>query len=176
MGVCVILGSAVLSGPSHLGKLAAAQLPNQQQNRQKNREDHFFFWSAPVAFRRVALETPEWTSRDSNHHRQSVSAGKTKNKKQTKNKNKKTGKTRPKTPDKTKPTNTTKGQSKGATNNKPKHTKAAKRAKEANERKRTRGDVTMHVLVKSLLLWQTVIRHYDEVLNMLDRACDVFPF
>ena len=37
----------------------------------------FFFWSAPVAFRRVALETPEWTSRDSNHHRQSVSAGKT---------------------------------------------------------------------------------------------------
>jgi len=34
-------------------------------------------WSAPVAFRRVALETPEWTSRDSNHHRQSVSAGKT---------------------------------------------------------------------------------------------------
>ena len=24
-----------------------------------------------VAFRRVALETPEWTSRDSNHHRQS---------------------------------------------------------------------------------------------------------
>ena len=38
---------------------------------------HFFLWSAPVAFRRVALETPEWTSRDSNHHRQSVSAGKT---------------------------------------------------------------------------------------------------
>ena len=37
----------------------------------------FFFWSAPVAFRRVALETPEWTSRDSNHHRQSVGAGKT---------------------------------------------------------------------------------------------------
>ena len=37
----------------------------------------FFLWSAPVAFRRVALETPEWTSRDSNHHRQSVSAGKT---------------------------------------------------------------------------------------------------
>ena len=36
-----------------------------------------FFWSAPVAFRRVALETPEWTSRDSNHHRQSVSAGET---------------------------------------------------------------------------------------------------
>ena len=36
-----------------------------------------FFWPAPVAFRRVALETPEWTSRDSNHHRQSVSAGKT---------------------------------------------------------------------------------------------------
>ena len=32
-----------------------------------------FLWSAPVAFRRVALETPEWTSRDSNHHRQSVS-------------------------------------------------------------------------------------------------------
>ena len=27
-----------------------------------------FLWSAPVAFfRRVALETPEWTSRDSNH-------------------------------------------------------------------------------------------------------------
>ena len=38
---------------------------------------NFFLWSAPVAFRRVALETPEWTSRDSNHHRQSVSAGKT---------------------------------------------------------------------------------------------------
>ena len=36
-----------------------------------------FLWSAPVAFRRVALETPEWTSRDSHHHRQSVSAGKT---------------------------------------------------------------------------------------------------
>ena len=36
-----------------------------------------FLWSAPVAFRRVALETPERTSRDSNHHRQSVSAGKT---------------------------------------------------------------------------------------------------
>ena len=36
-----------------------------------------FLWSAPVAFRRVALETPEWTSRDSNHHRQSVSADKT---------------------------------------------------------------------------------------------------
>ena len=36
----------------------------------------FFFWSAPVAFRRVALKTPEWTSRDSNHHWQSVSAGK----------------------------------------------------------------------------------------------------
>ena len=36
-----------------------------------------FLWSAPVTFRRVALETPEWTSRDSNHHRQSVSAGKT---------------------------------------------------------------------------------------------------
>ena len=36
-----------------------------------------FFWSAPIAFRRVALETPEWTSRDSNHHWQSVSAGKT---------------------------------------------------------------------------------------------------
>ena len=35
-----------------------------------------FFLSAPVAFRRVALYTPEWTSRDSNH-RQSVSAGKT---------------------------------------------------------------------------------------------------
>ena len=32
----------------------------------------FFFLSAPVAFRRVALETPEWTSRDSNHHRQAV--------------------------------------------------------------------------------------------------------
>ena len=39
--------------------------------------DWIFLWSAPVAFRRVALETPEWTSRDSNHHRQSVSAGKT---------------------------------------------------------------------------------------------------
>ena len=30
-----------------------------------------------VVFRRAALETPEWTSRDLNHHRQSVSAGKT---------------------------------------------------------------------------------------------------
>ena len=40
-------------------------------------ETSFFFWSAPVAFRRVALETPEWTSKDSNHHRQSVSARKT---------------------------------------------------------------------------------------------------
>ena len=37
----------------------------------------FFIFLAPVAFRRVALETPEWTSRASNHHRQSVSAGKT---------------------------------------------------------------------------------------------------
>ena len=37
----------------------------------------FFFGSAPVALRRVALETPEWASRDSNHHRQSVSDGKT---------------------------------------------------------------------------------------------------
>ena len=37
----------------------------------------FVFWWAPVAFRRVVLETPEWTSRGSNHHRQSVSAGKT---------------------------------------------------------------------------------------------------
>ena len=36
-----------------------------------------YFSSAPVAFSRIALETPEWTSRDSNHHRQSVSAGKT---------------------------------------------------------------------------------------------------
>ena len=41
------------------------------------RSQTIFFLSAPVAFRRVALETPEWTSRDSNHHRQSVSAGKT---------------------------------------------------------------------------------------------------
>ena len=40
-------------------------------------QPQLFLWSAPVAFRRVALETPEWTSRDSNHHRQSVSAGKT---------------------------------------------------------------------------------------------------
>ena len=38
---------------------------------------NIFLWSAPIAFRRVALETPEWTSRDSNHHRQSISAGKT---------------------------------------------------------------------------------------------------
>ena len=37
----------------------------------------FFLWSTSIAFRRVALETSEWTSRDSNHHRQSVSAGKT---------------------------------------------------------------------------------------------------
>ena len=42
----------------------------------KHFDASIFFWSAPVAFRRVALETPEWTSRDSNHHRQSVSAGK----------------------------------------------------------------------------------------------------
>ena len=28
---------------------------------------HIFLRSAPVAFRRVALETSEWTSRDSNH-------------------------------------------------------------------------------------------------------------
>ena len=34
-----------------------------------------FFWS-PVAFRRIALETSEW-SRNSNHQRQSVSPGKT---------------------------------------------------------------------------------------------------
>ena len=40
-------------------------------------QGQIFFWPEPVAFRRVALETPEWTSRDSNHHRQSVSAGKT---------------------------------------------------------------------------------------------------
>ena len=46
------------------------------QNQRCGEKQHFFFWSAPVAFRRVALETPEWTSRDSNHHRQSVSAGK----------------------------------------------------------------------------------------------------
>ena len=37
----------------------------------------YFLGSAPVAFLRVALETPEWTSRDSNHYRQSVNAGKT---------------------------------------------------------------------------------------------------
>ena len=36
-----------------------------------------FVLSAPVAFRRVALKTSEWISRDSNHHRLSVSAGKT---------------------------------------------------------------------------------------------------
>ena len=52
------------------------------QNTISGREDHqrgtcFFFLSAPVAFRRVALDTPEWTSKESNHHRQSVSAGKT---------------------------------------------------------------------------------------------------
>ena len=41
------------------------------------RSSLLFLWSAPVAFRRVALETPKWTSRDSNHHRQSVNAGKT---------------------------------------------------------------------------------------------------
>ena len=40
----------------------------------KNKFATLFLWSAPVAFRRVALEIPEWTSRDSNHHRQSVSA------------------------------------------------------------------------------------------------------
>ena len=41
------------------------------------RISNFFCGRRPFAFRRVALETPEWTSRDSNHHRQSVSAGKT---------------------------------------------------------------------------------------------------
>ena len=52
--------------------------PGSSSNRYAPRmPQHFFFGSAPVAFRRVALETPEWTSRDSNHHRQSVSAGKT---------------------------------------------------------------------------------------------------
>jgi len=35
------------------------------------------FFLVSVAFQRVALETPEWTCRDSNHRRQSVSAGKT---------------------------------------------------------------------------------------------------
>ena len=47
------------------------------QTEARLREQLSFLWSAPVAFRRVALETPAWTSRDSNHHRQSVSAGKT---------------------------------------------------------------------------------------------------
>ena len=52
--------------------------PDDSARNRKMRKIFFlFFWSAPVAFRRVALETPEWTSRDSNHHRQSVSAGKT---------------------------------------------------------------------------------------------------
>ena len=46
-------------------------------NWQRGTVPFLFLWSAPVAFRRVALETSEWTSRDSNHHRQSVSAGKT---------------------------------------------------------------------------------------------------
>ena len=56
----------------------AAETPRCRRKRQTNQtKDHTFFLSAPVAFRRVALETPEWTSRDSNHHRQSVSAGKT---------------------------------------------------------------------------------------------------
>ena len=46
--------------------------------RQLGLRDSFgFLWSAPVAFRRVALETSEWTSRDSNQHQQSVSADKT---------------------------------------------------------------------------------------------------
>ena len=53
-----MLGSAVLSGPSHLGKLAAAQLPNQQQNRQKNREDHFFFGRRPLPFGGSHLRLP----------------------------------------------------------------------------------------------------------------------
>ena len=37
----------------------------------------FCFFGRRPLLRRLALETPEWTSRDSNHHRQSVSAGKT---------------------------------------------------------------------------------------------------
>ena len=48
-----------------------------EQQARSRRLMYFFLWLAPVAFRRVALETPEWTSRGSNHHRQSVSAGKT---------------------------------------------------------------------------------------------------
>ena len=57
---------------------AACKLEVLNDRKNITLDDHLIFlWSAPVAFRRVALETPEWTSRDSNHHRQSVSAGKT---------------------------------------------------------------------------------------------------
>ena len=41
---------------------------HRPNSRKKNRHSQGCF---------LALETPEWTSRDSNHHRQSVSAGKT---------------------------------------------------------------------------------------------------
>ena len=49
----------------------------KRQPLDKPRGLNFFFGRHPLPFRQVALETPEWTSRDSNHHRQSVSAGKT---------------------------------------------------------------------------------------------------
>ena len=37
----------------------------------------YWFFCSRCPLPAVALETPEWTNRDSNHHRQSVSAGKT---------------------------------------------------------------------------------------------------
>ena len=55
----------------------AQQTPGGIARTAPNAKRSFFLWSAPVAFRRVALETPKWTSRDSNHHRHSVRAGKT---------------------------------------------------------------------------------------------------
>ena len=73
-----------------LGSMSEGQLQTVQQHMQdrfvtmqqrrgvpEEFGDGLFFGSAPVALRRVALETPEWASRDSNHHRQSVSDGKT---------------------------------------------------------------------------------------------------
>ena len=59
------------------GKLVTCNVSSNKRIRFHLTALEFFLGSVPVAFRRVALETPEWTSRDSNHHRQSVSAGKT---------------------------------------------------------------------------------------------------
>ena len=50
--------------------------PNQTKKNTEKWDCYLFLWSAPVAFRPVALETSR-VDRDSNHHRQSDSAGKT---------------------------------------------------------------------------------------------------